>query len=554
MSFSHLASTPGVFEYNNYTFDGSAEVTCRVDFIKDEAARTIIYQQTTIFVRFFVNGGSGCDDELKSIRALLGTAGQPLTFVGWGFGNDLLVNQPGGGGLRDVKWGPMPSELEANPVGSDKTWECRWSVVVCVPVCTSLAAHVSTGVMAMNFGVTFGIDKQGMTTRTISGYMEIAQTRITGGAAVAALGNVPDTVDAYRHLVQPPAIPGYTRETSWSIDYSKSRVDFTITDTQIPSRNPWPAGVTNITGDHRSSYRRGKRQTLRRFHSIDVDIELAPGVSTLLAYRIFDQIVTSRMAAARREAKYLMLDSLDEKEELFGYGMSFSIGYRATLDLPKLFTIINYPALSTNADWPRWLASLTHVYDNRGISGLRLIPGNDAIVDLCVVAPPLLVNAGLKAPPSQPGSAGFFQFKNQQPPPQHSYLDYRVQLRSDSQNPTTRQPIVQQPQQQQGATNPYGTGGANVGSPSQTDDVIQQGGASRHSVSLVGYAMRAGYEIMRPSLVSVGSQSPTEVAAQFMCESLGNRFGIPIFAAAWKIDYLLKNAPGLIHPPQNLEN
>jgi len=65
--------------------------------------------------------------------------------------------------------------------------------------------------------------------------------------------------------------------------------------------------------------------------------------------------------------------------------------------------------------------------------------------------------------------------------------------------------------------------------------------------------MRAGYEIPRPAVQSVGNQTATEVAGEYVMEQVGNYFGLPIFAARWHLEYALPAAPGNISGPPNLQ-
>ncbi len=248
MSFAHLA-TIGTLSYNGYTFDGASGVKVSVEFVKDDAERTIIYSRHTIEVHTFISDAVSTDSQLENIRARLNHQGQALTFVNKGFGDDLIVNANGGAGIRDVKWGPIPEMLYWEPVGSAGACEMIWKVVTCVPCCGHGLSDRTTGVMAFNFGVDVAIDIRGLSTRTIDGYIEIAQTRGAGKT-------IPDSADNYRFMIQPDLPNGFQREQTWSISASKSRVNFTITDRQLPTKNPYPQLVTNIRGNHRSAWRR----------------------------------------------------------------------------------------------------------------------------------------------------------------------------------------------------------------------------------------------------------------------------------------------------------
>ena len=73
-------------------------------------------------------------------------------------------------------------------------------------------------------------------------------------------------------------------------------------------------------------------------------------------------------------------------------------------------------------------------------------------------------------------------------------------------------------------------------------------------VGIVGYAKRAGWEIPRPSLQSVGGQTAVEQASDFACELSEIALGVPVFKAAWSIWYSLAGSPGQVTPPTKLES
>ena len=560
MSFAHLA-TLGTLTYNGYTFDGSSQIEVSVEFVQDDAQRTVIYHKHTIKVHFFVNDSADLDGDVLALRARLSKQGGPLRFVNHGFGDDLIVNVSAGG-LRDVKWGPTPRVLHWSPVGGSQTCEVIWEVETCVPVCSTSPQHRSTGVMAMNYGVSFSIS-DGYTTRSIDGYLEIAQTRL--------LGRPPDVADRYRHLINPFLPDGFERTTSWSIDQDKSRLNFAITDKQIRSQNAYPPGVVKIEGDHTVAWVKGGAGTAYQRNSLSLDVELAQGASPTLAWNIFGTIVRQRTDHAARRGRKAFLESVTASEDLFGARQSFAASWRVLMNPgtaanspgntppptlgPGLFDFSAsglWQPLGT--EWRLWKTSMFNlgIFQNRGVTGLEQLAANDAIVDLCSSHATLPFN-GQNPPQRRPRPGRAPTIFNQRPTPRESYLDFNMTLHFDSQRPTARQSSLQAPNPQSQPTSMQGTGEAVIGNQGQArEDTIQGSGASQFFVTLIGYAKRAGWAIEKPALLTVGGRIATEVDAKFALGPVVNVFGCPVYRAWWIIRYALAASPGIVRPQPTL--
>lgn len=571
MSLAHLA-TIGTLKYNGYTFDGGSRVKVNVEFVKDDAGRTVIYSKHTIEVTGFVADASSTDGQLETIREKLSHQGQELIFKNKGFGDDLVVNSPGGA-LRDVKWGPVPEVLYWEPVGSAAACEFSWRVVTCVPICENSAARTS-GVMAFNFEVDFAIDYRGLTTRTITGYIEIAQTR--------SAKNVPDSADAYRFLVQPECPLGFQRDQDdWHLSSDKSRIDFNIADRQLPTRNPYPNLVTKIDAKQStrwapyeaggSAYQRG---------TISLDIELTLDTQPTLGWNLFGGLVRSRLAVAQRNGFSLLFDELRVEEDIFGLGSSFELSFRLLKTIGQANGSTGGPADANpqippdwfdptaaglwqpiGTDWRLWRTSMSGVLYNRGFAGLTQAANTDVIVDLC--------GAGVTIPwtGTAPGSSPKIgppapAIRNKRPSPTQSFITYKQRVAIRRQRYLARQRPLQPTPGDGVSGNMFDPTGVRFsdnasssasGGSSVTPDTIQTGGAPSYEILYIGNAQRAGYEIPRPSVQSVGGQTPVESDAMWMLDQVGTAFGVPIFQAMWAIKYLLPAAPSSVSGPPNLQ-
>lgn len=546
----------GITKYNGYTFDGATESSCSIEFVKDEAQRTTIYHKMTFAIRGYATDPSGVDSSLTNLRNKLSKQGQEFVFTGHGLGNDIIVNATSGAGLRDVKWGPIPQILEWEPVGANKAIAFTWQVVVHLPVCGGGFSDATRGLLSLNYGATFRINDRGYTTRTIKGHLIIAQTR--NGRTV------PDCADLYRNLLAIGKPDDFTREQDYDVSLDKSRLDFSITDTQIESRNPYPQGVVRISAGHRVAW--SSRSRAKLANRISMEIEMAAGYSAAAAWAIFGTIVGQRIAIAQQFSgstgvSGIFIESLEVEEDIFGTRLGFSMGWRILGSLPQ--AMLTNLSLATgvwtpvqNANWQYWSYSLQQANSNRGNAGLVLLPQNDTIIDLCGAGSTINWNAS----DSQPQNP---QFPTAQPlvprcPPKgKSWLRYSNYFASSRERPVSVQKYSQTPDSEQGDFDPQDDSGFSYPpaqeSASAKPAVIQQGGRSQYYVTMIGHGKRVCYEIPRPRMVRIGGQLATEVDGNFAQKQGETYMGLKTYEAIWSITYALPNSPGRLPPPINAE-
>ncbi len=546
----------GELSYNGYEFDGATHIKVGVEFVYDEAGRTIIAHKHLITVTAIVADNDALDVTLEDIRRKLGESGKNLTFINKGFGKDLKVTPSGN--TRDVTSGPNPKELSWVPLGDDKSAQIVWSIEVDVIVCSSGGSRRSRGVMALNYSTTFSINAHGDTTRTLAGYIQIEQNVVNRRPR--------DTADRYRDRFAPRGLAGFTREQEWAVNFAHSRIDFVITDTQIPSPNPYPVGIVNIDARHRVSWRRG-RGGLKYFNTISATISPEARLSGAQAWGVFLSIVIKRMTTSVQRGKSVFLEALEVEEGIFSRNHNFSATYRFLSSIQDFIGDAGlWTPLGTN--WELWTASLDNsMFHPRGNRRLRDIPGNDVIMSLCESPATVSVNnrqafQEFLTPVASPGAASP-GLRNVRPPPEQSYRKYTSRIIPEQRQPAVQQSMLQEiedlaPGQWllEPAVNPPSKFALPVSSKT-IPDVIQVGSSASYRVRLVGEASRAGYEIPKPAIVKWGTQGVTLVRGVFPQWVSGNYFGVPVFDAMWDIEYLVGGSPGITGPlsdPHELVN
>lgn len=532
----------GTLSYNGYTFDGSSKIEVNIRMVRDEANQTIIYQEHSYTVTATIADAADTGPTMDQIKALLGEQGRTFVINQRGFGRPLTV---GPGGVPDVKLGPKSEEISWSPIGANLACEIVWRFTVCLAYCDDTASR-KEGLMALNYTADFSINDKGQTTRTLSGYLEITQKR--NGRRLASCA------DQFRRLVKPDAPEGFKRQQSYNVSKDKARLDFTVTDTEIPSKFAYPAGVVEASGRHRASWSRSGRGASKLRNTISMELEMAPGVSQAVGWSIFRKIVADRIAKAMMAQKLpVVLDELSVEEDIWGRSSSFTAGY--TILKSCAACLAKHAGLwePIGTDWRRWRTSMASIFNNRGTAKFEL-PAGDVIVDLCGGEAGIYHDM-INKTPAEPRPQYKPVFKNDLPPPEYSYYDYTQMVVPMRDRPVQRQSYLQEPESSSDliGNDPEERSPMSFGPSGGTSDTIQEGGRSRYTVQLVGSAKRIGYPVPRSSIESVGKQVAIETSFGMAQAIVGNWFGVPVYQAYWLGKYVIGNSPGEVKPEANIK-
>jgi hypothetical protein len=538
----------GQLIYNGIAFGGSSQITLQQEMVRDEADRTTTYVRSTLTCRSVLYDSNDTGGSFLSARSALEMTGGELIFSGQGAGN-IHVN---GSGVIDLKFGPKPRVLVWSPLGSLRACEVVWTCEFCLPYDGNLGTYSLDTFLAFNYGISYSIDTKGSTTRTISGYLEVPQTRV--GRYVTK------TADTYRTYVN-PAVPSEFKRTQkdFRVSPDKSRLDFTITDEEIPSDNPYPAGVANIDARHVVMWSKGARGSGFLRNRITAEIELGFDQPIENAYAIFLHIAYERIKKARDGGHNILIDDISVEEGIFDRKTSFSVSYRFTYLLYKLI-FDKIPAatgifskLTSVPTWSGWATSMASAFGVGGYQNLTSPAAADRILD---------VSGGSSIPWAHsvsPGgafpSATVATLENVKPESGHSWIDFDcwIEIQRDCQ--TTRQTVLQTaPAVEVAASMETGadtvlTYPDNAG----TADIIQTSGQPQYKAIISGWAKRAGWHIPRPNWRQIGNATATEKHQDFSEKLTGICLGVEIYTACWRIEYDLDQSPGQVLTRDNLE-
>lgn len=422
-------ASPQNVHYNGFDFPAplSLKVRCQPNY--DRAEATVKHRSYAVSVEVilvaedFVQGeytvlslspGDAIDTAMTILRKRLTEPGKTLKLKNQGLGADLTIDYS-----NAVARGPKPRVLVFEPIGSNLScrivWECEFTVIEC-------ASGIITSPYPLGefvYSVDFGINQEGMTTVTLAGRIEVNVKR--QGEVANAYRMIDKTADDNREMINFGQPSNAQRTRSYRLSEDKRFLDFVITDTEIPSDNPFFPGCVRMdmrqrTGNVGSYGPHGKRFTT----TLSGTIEVAPGYPRALAWAAFVWVVKKRLKApvvasggggrGVRSRSYsegggnpgsypetpvnkgkLLLRAFDMEEEIFGRSMRFSLTFEFSINKPhELLTACGFwEPIGASSDWNRWKASMMFPtnrapHSPRGAAQRGVIAGRERVVDFCL--------------------------------------------------------------------------------------------------------------------------------------------------------------------------
>lgn len=557
-----LLATVGTFSYNGFTFNSSTRTIVRGKPLYDQADRTVVAVVYTITAVTIIQAVSISQPDTAMLDAhqRLTKAGQELRFTSQGFAA-LSINVTS---VKDVMWGPKPRVIDCRPIGSSQAWELVWTCEVAIPMCTT--AKYELAVMAFNYEVDFSVDADGYSSRVVSGYLEIPLTRSGGGHKVV------DNADAYWEKIYPDGIPGFQRkERSRKLSMDRRRLDFHIVDEQIRDGS-FPAGTTHFKGTHTTTT---DGVSWLKFHStLNATYRVPPGEPrSKAADAFFDLLMDRAMQSDPKDRIFLSFnvsEGLGENRDI-----SFSCAWTFCSNVADCMAAGGHWRALPKTNWDKWIKStgVKEAVSARGLSGLIFNNADDSIIDLCIGSVSKLTRRGSDTitklrHTSVPGIKQNLKAEN-------SWLRYRAKIIVLSIPSTARLKLL--PTSKTPSNNGMGetestltntfessflesgladavsgaiagadeTGSGRIASETNwTPDTIQVRATGTYRVALVGEAIRAGYKIPLPQLITFAGVTVTPAKQEASTDyPIANWSGIPVYARQFRLEYDLDEAP-----------
>lgn len=537
----------GTLSYNGYQWDASSRVIARIEPIYDDANRSRIKHRLTVTVQWIVTTDAGTDATMTAIRDRITQPGKLLYIIGYGLGNDYRI---GGteGVWKDVSFGPKPQIVVWEPLGGANACACQWECVAEFIPCGNRSENQPT---AMSYEVVHDLDERGLCVRSMTGYIEIANFR-NGGAAAK-------TPDDLRSFINSQVPLGFQRRQNYHASADGTRLYFNVTDSQVPSRNAYPAGITKVDATHEIQWRREGKSAAYLYNVISATYEVAPNAHPAYALRAFVKLWEARWKIAKQYHEGLFLDAVRISEEIYGLTVSCEVAYRVIGGDTKYSpggggggsSISFNPGqagmfLPSTDNWTDWRASMSESFSPYGQTKMQALAG-ERLIGMCENNSPIPAPVTETKPATIVGNATFF--RNSVPPKNKSWLYFNAYLNPASSKYAVRQSELQTAESEA----PEATiSQASFGlATSPTETKIQVSGKSEYYIVFAGSARRAGHEIPNMSLKSINGVPCTAIRKEQPMKIAGNLFGVTIYESSWKHLYVLPKSPGTIKPIGN---
>jgi hypothetical protein len=581
-----LLPANGTLSYNGVTFDSLYRSKMVGTPVKDSARRTVTRMDWRLEVDGYItvdpedaSPDDTTDSRMDNIRLKLTEMAGILKYSNKGFGS-FEINSGEAGAKEDVLWGPEPELLNFDPIGNTTSVKVSWACTI----------HLSECVVGNNkitefcYTVGYKVDADGYTTVTTSGHVDIAMTR-----RKQTDRSVPNSADYVLESICPEIPFGFRRTTKErTISENRNRIDFTFIDEELPPEG-LPRGCTSATG--RYTVRSALAGTQKWNATLSASYTVARNLPRSRAWELFkallfdrhDHIQATRNKALKGESgPILMAMELNEGLYLASKESSFSVSF---IFFCALTDILNGSAIwkphaprliSTEKGYDNWKASVNVVTGPRGFRGIRFKENEDFIVDLCGVQPagkppapsPPTVRLPVPKPKQEPKKV---QPKSMfgSPTLVSSWASYEMEaeLYLEDSGVVTHKPLPQRRIRQvptlaanvdaaakgdvlslalkplQGAIN-AALGvidklsvSALTDSLTTEDDIVQYAATPTYRAFLRGQAMRWGFHVPIPELVSVGGKPVVAKRQRVRQRSLGNFAGHPMYGCVWDLEY-----------------
>jgi len=172
----------------------------------------------------------------------------------------------------DLNFGPKPQLLVCECVGAARIWRIIWTVEVALPNCCVYYEPANGGFLCLtpeyfnqdsyndanslkvtefNYSLSWTIDESRFTTFSIFGTIEYAGILFEETSSYLHGGRTLSTQRAISFISNTFGLrPGFQRSLQYDVSRDKRRLDFRITDKEIPSDNPYWVGIIDCSMRH----------------------------------------------------------------------------------------------------------------------------------------------------------------------------------------------------------------------------------------------------------------------------------------------------------------
>jgi hypothetical protein len=581
MALSRLLPSVGRVSYNGFTFPNATISRIQSRPIYDSAEQRVKYVHHSLAIECILTYvdnpqgatlNAGQDDDvgtnLEFIRRKLEEPGKTLVFTEQGFG-DVIVNATanptdvsGISGTRfyDVRHGPKPVLMVWEAGGSNRSVRIVWTVDCWVVECTAFnsAGRSTATFLERTQEIQWTVSPEGMLTRTCRFIHEIYHPKSTVSEVKSADNTVPN-----QFKLEP--LLGFHRDSTRRLSRDGRTEEITVTDTEIPSDNPYFPGMVKIDADHdvRSSLSEGG--FARWTNTISVSVRYAAGVSPAVAFTAITAILRSRfrLNTYQKRLHYNKSKSntvpaqnipvsMSIRESLYDRKISATLSYWSgelfssnnLISATNLFTAVLGPS------WANWHKSLT---DHQSLLGFSLNQQTNPIkfTDSCTGSGETGINEEVrKAPQWIPVRLFSASCSDYKPSTSWIYPGYpQIEVITDTgvlrQSPSYsvgESQLITTPTESPSSTSAYDPRYADASPSKEYQDYYQHRGNNSHMIRITGTIMRVCWEPKAPKFKSYGGVPLTLVKSKVKLTPVPGGM-LPIFVLQYDVIYSLPRLP-----------
>lgn len=604
---------PGLAEYNGVQFGIATQVMASSQPVYTTSGMQVKYVAYQFRIQGVLvptsSGQETTDVDFAEMRNRLSVEGRLLKFSNLGFGPDMNVFSSGvSSGRPDVLYGPKPQILEWTPLAAGKSCRFTWICEVHLPPCSIIQTlQSSRAILEFEWSSTWDFDDEGLTTRTVTGQLEVASQRtvIAGGNR----GLVQRTADQYRDLVTvtfPVPLPGFVRRQTFNLSDDFRILKFSLVDTELGSPEAYSPGIVKQDIDYTISNSQEKNLYLWTFN-LSGSVTVSPSHPKDLAWAVLNTHFDRRLEHLRQFRKvhshegtayqairesirtggcHMIPLSMSFSEKVTGRTMTFDVTWMYTVPLEYLLQAAGFLMVTNRQQdlirWNLWRDSMILPFDTPGaphLPGKGAPFGSHGAAQLKDVSPKVLVNiCSMDDNASQefvsPGD--LLNRPNPQKPRKpdppvnyDGYLDYRLGIETEEESNKARRKILQSPNtsqekidEQSGAeaaleTFLNQTGGAALTHPSSyyqsTPVKVQQRTSKTYTLAMRGYSVRVGQSSPIPRIEKIADADVEVMNRRVLVQSVARNVDTLIYLTAWDITYALSQPPkGDLANPANI--
>lgn len=544
--------------YNGHEFSKRSLVEIQMDMIYDEANRVVVGRQYLITVKSIVlpdctvvgddllpgqvEGNTAIrsiNNTMDDIRQRLSESGKMLQIGNVGFGRELTINpdSPGiteGQVTRDIRSGPKPKVLRWLPIGHESAAEIVWQVETIVSPCDD---DEDDGLMSMNYGISFSINRSGFTTKQVQGHLTVAQHKTRDGLSTSS-------ADDYRDRIEIQRLANSHREQSYTLSPDKSRLDFSITDTEIESPNSYPEGVVSISAPTRSRIMYPNPGSVTTQNDFSLQLKLEPKTARIRAWEIFQSLFETRIQEFVDADIQVIITDLEIEEDWFTHDYSFSVKYRITTDFVTFLQNSAY-FRAYPVTWTLWQDAIEDAQSSRGIGQMKheRDTDNDLLTSLCDQTK---TNVAAQATPYFRDVRSIGNMCNEAVPKNKSWLLFDAELIEQTEVQKVHHTTYGEVKVSQ---NDFDISGNEAKTTLEIDMMnVKQSTSQAPPIQKwvwKGRAHRITHPIPPIGKIKIGNQDADITGEpKITCRQIGTLFCQPVYECIWSIGLITLNSPG----------